>query len=261
MSAMRKRYRRPVPWRGRFRDRLSGVGRGPRGAGILTACCRSDSLLSSSFTGIRSPRRNHEPQAGASRRVRHARRLGDGVRDGVPRAQRLRDPHGRRVAGAGDQHRRPAHPARPGAGRRTARGQLPADPAGRRPLGHLRRPRALRPHGARVPRRRGARRRDLRGHRGTRPRGAARRPGPHRRGLLLPGGDRLRGRRPVRRGGRGHRLEPDHRRNSTEPVAFAREIFRLLGVYEGEVLDAWYRLFHDSDAAAYEVLEKATADR
>ncbi|WP_327184277.1 type 1 glutamine amidotransferase family protein [Streptomyces sp. NBC_01334] len=47
----------------------------------------------------------------------------------------------------------------------------------------------------------------------------------------------------------------------TEPVAFAREIFRLLGVYEGEVLDAWYRLFHDSDAAAYEVLEKATAGR
>ncbi|MEU9310213.1 type 1 glutamine amidotransferase family protein [Streptomyces sp. NPDC048256] len=47
----------------------------------------------------------------------------------------------------------------------------------------------------------------------------------------------------------------------TEPVAFAREIFRLLGVYEGEVLDAWYRLFHDSDASAYEVLEKATADR
>ncbi|QJT03051.1 glutamine amidotransferase [Streptomyces asoensis] len=47
----------------------------------------------------------------------------------------------------------------------------------------------------------------------------------------------------------------------TEPVAFAREIFRLLGVYEGEVLDAWYRLFHDSDPAAYAVLEKATADR
>ncbi|MFF0014618.1 type 1 glutamine amidotransferase family protein [Streptomyces sp. NPDC005374] len=43
----------------------------------------------------------------------------------------------------------------------------------------------------------------------------------------------------------------------TEPVAFAREIFRLLGVYEGEVLDAWYRLFHDSDPAAYAVLEKA----
>ncbi|MFF1440676.1 DJ-1/PfpI family protein [Streptomyces sp. NPDC058295] len=47
----------------------------------------------------------------------------------------------------------------------------------------------------------------------------------------------------------------------TEPVAFAREIFGLLGVYEGEVLDAWYRLFHDSDATAYEVLEKATAGR
>ncbi|WP_282704046.1 type 1 glutamine amidotransferase family protein [Streptomyces sp. CC219B] len=45
----------------------------------------------------------------------------------------------------------------------------------------------------------------------------------------------------------------------TEPVAFAREIFGLLGVYEGEVLDAWYRLFHDSDAEAYAVLEKAGA--
>lgn len=45
----------------------------------------------------------------------------------------------------------------------------------------------------------------------------------------------------------------------TEPVAFAREILQLLGVYEGEVLDAWYRLFHDSDAAAYAVLEKAGA--
>ncbi|WP_171109739.1 MULTISPECIES: type 1 glutamine amidotransferase family protein [Streptomyces] len=45
----------------------------------------------------------------------------------------------------------------------------------------------------------------------------------------------------------------------TEPVAFAREIFRLLGVYEGEVLDAWYRLFHDSDPEAYAVLEQAGA--
>ncbi|MFB8245371.1 DJ-1/PfpI family protein [Streptomyces sp. NPDC055952] len=45
----------------------------------------------------------------------------------------------------------------------------------------------------------------------------------------------------------------------TEPVAFAREILGLLGVYEGEVLDAWYRLFHDSDTAAYGVLEKAGA--
>jgi putative intracellular protease/amidase len=45
----------------------------------------------------------------------------------------------------------------------------------------------------------------------------------------------------------------------TEPVAFAREVLGLLGVYEGEVLDAWYRLFHDSDPAAYAVLEKAGA--
>ncbi|MFF8938407.1 type 1 glutamine amidotransferase family protein [Streptomyces paradoxus] len=45
----------------------------------------------------------------------------------------------------------------------------------------------------------------------------------------------------------------------TEPVAFAREILRLLGVYEGEVLDAWFRLFHDSDPTAYAVLEKAGA--
>ncbi|WP_405807100.1 DJ-1/PfpI family protein [Streptomyces sp. NBC_00210] len=40
----------------------------------------------------------------------------------------------------------------------------------------------------------------------------------------------------------------------TEPVAFAREVFALLKVYEGEKLDAWYRLFHDSDAAAFAVL-------
>ncbi|MGW0017058.1 DJ-1/PfpI family protein [Rhodococcus sp. NPDC003382] len=43
----------------------------------------------------------------------------------------------------------------------------------------------------------------------------------------------------------------------TEPVAFAREILGLLGVYEGEVLDAWYRLFHDSDASAFPILEAA----
>ncbi|GAA1506768.1 type 1 glutamine amidotransferase family protein [Streptomyces albidochromogenes] len=41
----------------------------------------------------------------------------------------------------------------------------------------------------------------------------------------------------------------------TEPVALAREVFARLGVYEGEKLDAWYRLFHDSDASAMEVLE------
>ncbi|MFT9785958.1 DJ-1/PfpI family protein [Streptomyces rhizosphaericola] len=39
----------------------------------------------------------------------------------------------------------------------------------------------------------------------------------------------------------------------TEPVA--REVFGLLGVYGPEKLGAWYRLFHDSDPSAYEVLE------
>ncbi|MET7646396.1 type 1 glutamine amidotransferase family protein [Streptomyces sp. NPDC005426] len=41
----------------------------------------------------------------------------------------------------------------------------------------------------------------------------------------------------------------------TEPVAFAREVFGRLGVYDEKKLDAWYRLFHDSDASAYEVLQ------
>ncbi|MFI0008524.1 DJ-1/PfpI family protein [Streptomyces globisporus] len=41
----------------------------------------------------------------------------------------------------------------------------------------------------------------------------------------------------------------------TEPVAFAREVFALLRVYDAKKLDAWYRLFHDSDASAYEVLQ------
>ncbi|MER5277519.1 type 1 glutamine amidotransferase family protein [Streptomyces sp. NPDC002809] len=41
----------------------------------------------------------------------------------------------------------------------------------------------------------------------------------------------------------------------TEPVAFAREVFARLGVYDEKKLDAWFRLFHDSDASAYEVLQ------
>lgn len=41
----------------------------------------------------------------------------------------------------------------------------------------------------------------------------------------------------------------------TEPVAFAREVFARLGVYDEKKLDAWYRLFHDSDPRAYEVLQ------
>ncbi|MFD7629410.1 DJ-1/PfpI family protein [Streptomyces sp. NPDC059851] len=46
----------------------------------------------------------------------------------------------------------------------------------------------------------------------------------------------------------------------TEPVAFAREVFAQLGVYQPEVLDAWYRLFHDSDESAFPVL-MAAAER
>ncbi|MBT2453622.1 DJ-1/PfpI family protein [Streptomyces sp. ISL-86] len=44
----------------------------------------------------------------------------------------------------------------------------------------------------------------------------------------------------------------------TEPVAFAREVFAMLDVYKPDALDAWYRLFHDSDASAYPVLMAAT---
>ncbi|MCA2224116.1 DJ-1/PfpI family protein [Nonomuraea aurantiaca] len=43
----------------------------------------------------------------------------------------------------------------------------------------------------------------------------------------------------------------------TEPVAFAREAFRRLDVYEPKVLDAWFRLFAKSDASAFEVLMAA----
>ncbi|WP_327587383.1 glutamine amidotransferase [Nonomuraea sp. NBC_00507] len=43
----------------------------------------------------------------------------------------------------------------------------------------------------------------------------------------------------------------------TEPVAFAREIFRRLDIYRPEVLDAWFRLFSRSDPSAYEVLMAA----
>ncbi|MFF0744321.1 DJ-1/PfpI family protein [Streptomyces sp. NPDC004111] len=42
--------------------------------------------------------------------------------------------------------------------------------------------------------------------------------------------------------------------NSTQPEAFAREILRRLDVLPPEKLDAWYRLFHDSDPSAYEIL-------
>ncbi|WP_236242117.1 DJ-1/PfpI family protein [Streptomyces sp. CC228A] len=41
---------------------------------------------------------------------------------------------------------------------------------------------------------------------------------------------------------------------ATEPVAFAREVLGRMGAFEGGRLDAWFRLFHDSDPAAYEEL-------
>lgn len=41
---------------------------------------------------------------------------------------------------------------------------------------------------------------------------------------------------------------------ATEPVAFAREVLGTLGAFDGTRLDAWYRLFHDSDPAAFEEL-------
>ncbi|WP_338677645.1 DJ-1/PfpI family protein [Streptomyces sp. SCSIO 30461] len=37
----------------------------------------------------------------------------------------------------------------------------------------------------------------------------------------------------------------------TEPVAFAREILGRLGAFDAARLDAWFRLFHDSDPAAF----------
>ncbi|MCT2589460.1 DJ-1/PfpI family protein [Streptomyces sp. N2-109] len=43
----------------------------------------------------------------------------------------------------------------------------------------------------------------------------------------------------------------------TEPVAFAREIFARLGTFTPEVLDAWFRLFKDSDEDAYAVFAAA----
>jgi putative intracellular protease/amidase len=43
----------------------------------------------------------------------------------------------------------------------------------------------------------------------------------------------------------------------SEPVAFAREVFALLGVYTPEKLDAWFRLYSRSDVAAYAELMSA----
>ncbi|MDX6739611.1 DJ-1/PfpI family protein [Actinocorallia sp. A-T 12471] len=43
----------------------------------------------------------------------------------------------------------------------------------------------------------------------------------------------------------------------TDPVAFAREIFAELDLYEPAVLDAWFRMFARSDASAFPVLMAA----
>lgn len=43
----------------------------------------------------------------------------------------------------------------------------------------------------------------------------------------------------------------------TDQEAFAREIFRRLGVFTPEVLDAWFRLYAESDADAYPVVAGA----
>src|SRR6266704_1352951 len=43
----------------------------------------------------------------------------------------------------------------------------------------------------------------------------------------------------------------------TDPVDFARHIFAKLGLYTSDVLDAWYWLYHDSDASAFAVLAAA----
>ncbi|MDT0345025.1 DJ-1/PfpI family protein [Streptomyces litchfieldiae] len=43
----------------------------------------------------------------------------------------------------------------------------------------------------------------------------------------------------------------------TDPEAFAREILARLGVLEPHVLDAWFRLYAHSDAAAYEIVAAA----
>ncbi|MFD7614437.1 DJ-1/PfpI family protein [Streptomyces sp. NPDC059828] len=40
----------------------------------------------------------------------------------------------------------------------------------------------------------------------------------------------------------------------TEPVAFAREILGRLSAFDAAKLGAWFRLFHDSDPAAFEEL-------
>lgn len=46
----------------------------------------------------------------------------------------------------------------------------------------------------------------------------------------------------------------------TDPEAFAREIFDRLGLLEPKVLEAWFRLFADSDPGAYELASAADGE-
>jgi putative intracellular protease/amidase len=45
----------------------------------------------------------------------------------------------------------------------------------------------------------------------------------------------------------------------TNPIEFAREVLAMLDVYTPEVLDAWYRLFAQSDPSAFPILMAANA--
>lgn len=44
--------------------------------------------------------------------------------------------------------------------------------------------------------------------------------------------------------------------SGTAPFAFAREVLGRLGVYEPHILQAWYRLYANNDAAAYAILDE-----
>lgn len=44
------------------------------------------------------------------------------------------------------------------------------------------------------------------------------------------------------------------------PLAFAREIFRTLGVYEAAALEAWYALYKDGDSASFARLRAAAGE-
>jgi putative intracellular protease/amidase len=47
----------------------------------------------------------------------------------------------------------------------------------------------------------------------------------------------------------------------TNPIDFARAIFTRLAIFTDEQVDAWYRLFNDSDPDGFEVLSRATREQ